>query len=168
MKKTPSACATLVPRRRRLTRALLVLGLAFGAIALTPQRVDAAGAIVSCFFRGGPNPTIVSGFPVELWGVNQFGNPQQVGAAAYTDSRGCATFIILPPYQNWYLYTQINYFGGDARYYHGYNVAAYYWWQPTNQFYDVGTFYTWPGNHVWVTLSVLECQQSWPVPLTPC
>ena len=168
MENTPSASATLVLLRRRLTRALLVLGLTFGGIALTPQPVDAAGAIISCFIRGGARANQVSGFPVELWGVNQFGVPQQVGAAAYTDSQGCAIFFIDPFFQNWYLYTQISYFGGDARYYYGYNVAAYYWWPSTQQFDDMGTFYTWPGNHVWVTYSVLQCQQSWPAPLTPC
>jgi hypothetical protein len=178
MKSTPSVSGTFVGLRRRLSGALLVLGLTCGAMAMSAHPVEAAGAITTCFFRVGPNPHLVSSFPVELWGVNQYGVAQQVGASVLTDSQGCATFFILPQYQNWNLYTQIMRFSNNRTYWGttrhtalmsgAFSYSGSSWSEAAGAWVYSGTWYATPGTEWWYLAGVLECQQSWPSLLTPC
>ena len=146
MKNTPSASATLVPLRRRLTGALLVLGLTLGTIAITASPVDAAGVVVTCFQRVGPNPWFVDGFPVKLqaWNGVQW---EQIGFSQVTDqyginglSYGCTSFVVPFPYQDKLLRTILEQVGASGRYYFGYSYDSAFYWPPHNTWYPMTIF----------------------------
>jgi hypothetical protein len=173
MKNTPSASATLVPLRRRLTSALLVLGLTLGTMAMTASPVDAASVVITCFQRQGPSPSVVAGFTVQLWASNGVFF-EQIGLSQETDHAGCTRFDVPPGHQGKFLYTQVKHV--TERFYTGYSYAAYFHSPPDN-WYPMTIFgdeyapyapYAWPGDHVWFLFGVFQCQQSWPVPNTPC
>lgn len=171
---TPSASASLVLLRRRLTRALLVLGLAIGSVAMTASPVDAAGVVITCYQRQGPNPSIVAGFNVKLLAWNGV-SIEQIGFTQKTDSMGCTRFDVPPVHRSKLLWTILEQF--DVRFYTGYSFQGYFYWPPQNLWYPMTYFgeewapyspYALAGDHTWFLWGTFECQQSWPVPNTPC
>jgi len=160
--------------RRRLNSALLVLGISVGTVATTATPVEAASVVITCFQRLGPNPSIVAGFTVQLWAWNGV-SYEQSGLSQETDNFGCTRFNVQPGDQGKYLYTEVKHV--TERFYTGYSYAAFFYWPPNNSWYPITTFgdqyapwlpFAFPGDHIWFLFGTFQCQQSWPVPLTPC
>ncbi len=162
MKSTPSASATLVPLRRRLTSALLVLGLTVAAIAMTARPAAAASVVFTCYTPVGTN-FLINGLVVKLmtWGAD--GVPIELNRSV-TDAQGCAVMYVPAAYTGHYVYTlinsmDVNHFYGS--YYSGWSYAASVWSQPRNSLLNYGTStngYALPGNQIWWLYGTVSCQ----------
>ena len=161
LKNTQSASATPERRRRRLTRALLVLGLTLGTIAITAKPVDAAGVVISCYLRDTTYNWAPPGLTVKLMGMSPQGFITEVALQTKTDSNGCATFYIAPgTYRTYAVWTVMEHF--DVFFYSGWSFYTYLWWPPSWYPYNYYPGIGLPGDHTWLLFGVYGCQSSWP------
>jgi hypothetical protein len=119
MKNSKSAFATPGQLRRRLTSALLTLGLIFGTIATTATPVEAATTVLACFTPYPYNYRALSvAVQLQVWNGADYST-----IATGALSQGCVAWNIGPQYQNRYLRVRIN----DQIMYYG----VYYWGETT-------------------------------------
>ena len=155
--KAQSAFATPDRRRRRLTSALLVLGLSLGTIATTATPVEAATVVVTCFTPAYGN-FLVRGLPVKLQALTVNGYVSIDFATL--DSGGCAAWVVPPAYRNYWLRTYIEQ-NDNFFYYQGASAGyAWAWIGPWQQWYPL-----WSNGHAapgddglfWVVFGVVNC-----------
>ena len=175
LKNSQSASRTPEWRRRRLTSALLVLGLTVGSVAMTASPVDAASVVATCFQRTGPTYWVRDQLNVHLmaWtGVRW----EQIGFSQKIDETGCTVFFVPLVHQDKYLFTELVDVGTGGRFYHGYSSVGYFLWNNTWNLittiygaqYAPWLPYALPGDNTWALLGTYQCQVSYPVPFTPC
>jgi hypothetical protein len=160
MKNTHSASATRL--RRRLTSALLVLGLAIGTIAMTPTPVEAAGAIFTCYTRQFPNFPL-KGKVVVLWAKLPNGSEVRIDQNILDDG-GCAFFIVQAQFRRYPVRTRIFYMDTGSyygAYYDGWSYDAWLWYQPSQSWYGYGSStngYALAGEDVWWLNGTVNCR----------
>ena len=160
MKKTPAAPSTPGTLRRRLTSALLVLGLTVGTMAITTTSAAAASVVVTCYRALGSNFQL-SGLKVRL--LVRLPNGTGVADEGVLGANGCATFSVHPFYRSYPLQTVISYmdtgrFSGG--YYDGrsYFAMAYYSQYSTWLDYGTGTNgFAMPGQELWYLEGMVGC-----------
>ena len=160
MRNTSSALATPRPRRRRLTSALLVLGLTVGSVAMTAKPAEAASAVVTCYTAIGSN-FLLPGLKVQLLAADAFGNITRLGEGAL-DAGGCTAWNIPPAYRNHFLMTMI-FYKDTGRFYGGlYDGRSSSAWSfsPTSGWTNYGTqTYGWAagGEDIWYLFGTVSC-----------
>jgi hypothetical protein len=154
-----SAPATSRPLRRRLTSALLVLGLTIGTMAMAAKPAEAASVVITCYTAWGTNFQL-PGLRVELRARDAWGRVSIANTAAL-DASGCAVLFVPPWYRNQVLQTRISYMDTgrfQGGYYDGrsnYAIAYYGSWP-----IDYGTTtggWALAGEEVWVLYGSVSC-----------
>jgi hypothetical protein len=156
MMNTLSASA---PLRRRLTSALLMLGLTLGTLAMTAKPVDAASVVWACHTQDGTN-FLIDRVVVKLMAWRATGAHVEVARQVF-DAKGCAYFVVPTQNQGDYLFTLTNlmdtrsfygsYYNGNS-YYSQVFIANYGWY--TQPSYGG---YAHPGPHVWYLQGSTSC-----------
>ena len=140
MKNTQSTSTKPGQLRRRLTSALVALGLVAGAMAMTAKPVEAATGVIACFYSN-DSRVRVNDIPVWLQ-INTGGyNWVTVGSGTLSDfgygGPGCVRFDIPLSLRNYYFRVKINdnvqqfgvmHWGEGSWIYPGYGMAYTYDW----------------------------------------
>jgi hypothetical protein len=155
MKNTQSAAATPGRLRRRLNRALLVLGLSVGAIATTATPAQAASAVISCFTPAYGN-FLARSIPVQLRAWN--GSSWVPILYATLDNNGCAGWSVPAVYHNYYLLAQIEW-NNNLFQYRGSSAGYVYASDPSGWVSVPSDGYAYPGNdsRIWVLYGLVNC-----------